>query len=34
MIKLIEYSTEPNYYKGYILEIWLVQLNIVMKLQK
>ena len=23
MIKLIEYSPEPNYYKGYILEIWL-----------
>ena len=22
MIKLIEYSTEPNYYKGFILEIW------------
>ena len=23
MIKLIEYSPEPNYYKGFILEIWL-----------
>lgn len=22
MIKLIEYSSEPNYYKGFILEIW------------
>ena len=22
MVKLIEYSPEPNYYKGFILEIW------------
>ncbi len=23
MIKLIQYSPKPNYYKGYILEVWL-----------
>ena len=23
MIKLMQYSPEPNYYKGYILEVWL-----------
>ncbi len=22
MVKLIQYSPEPNYYKGFILEIW------------